>query len=155
MDTLQKRALRIRIMRIVGVLLVGVAVVSCSQPPTTPLTEEEFLKLLVEAARQGPVRFKQHTWPLLEKKMIIYCGRADEIRVEDTGAVVLITVEKTQAGEKIPWRLEGKTNSPDLARLHQPGEPLCMTGTIESFTERLDQYWGYVKMVSLEKPPAS
>ncbi len=32
---------------------------------------------------------------------------------------------------------------------------VSMTGIIESFMERRDQYWGYVKMVSLEKPPAS
>ncbi len=141
-------------MSIVGVLLVGVAVVGCSQSPAT-LSEEELLKLLVEAARQGPVQFKQHTWPLLEKKMITYCGRADEVRVLDTGSVVLMPVEKTYAGEKIPWLFEGKADSPDLARPHKPGEPLCMTGIIESFMERRDQYWGYVKMVSLEKPPAS
>lgn len=139
----------------VGILVLMLTVAACAQPPATPLTEEEFLKLLGEAARQGPVVFKRQTWPFLEKKMITYCGRADEVRVEDAGAVVLFTVEKTQAGEKIPWRLEGKTNSPDLARQHHPGEPLCMTGTIESFTERLDQYWGSVRMVSLEKSPAS
>lgn len=135
--------------------MMRMTVAACAQPPATPLTEEEFLKLLGEAARQGPVVFKQETWPLLEKKMITYCGRTDEVRVEDTGAVVLITVEKTEAGKKVPWRLEGKTNSPDLARQHQPGELLCMTGMIESFSERLDQYWGSVKIVSLAKQPAS
>lgn len=140
---------------VVGTFAMIMTVTACSQAPVAPLTEEQLLKLLVEAGRQGPVVFRNETWPLLEKKMITYCGRTDEIRVEDTGAIVLLTVEKTQDGKKVPWRLEGKTSSPDLARRHQPGEPLCMTGTIENFTERLDQYWGSVKIVSLEKPPVS
>ena len=67
---------------------------------------------------------------------------------------MLIPVEKTYEGEKLPWILEGRTASPDMARPYKPGETLCMTGTLESFIEARDQYWGYVKLVSLEKAPA-
>jgi hypothetical protein len=126
---------------------------SCSSPP--PLPEEELLRLLGEIPRLGEHQFRQNIWPRLEKKTITYCGRAEEVKVLDTGSVVRMPVEKTYAGEKLPWSLEGKTGSPEVARPYKPGETLCMTGTLENFMEIRDRYWGSVKLVSLAKAPAS
>jgi hypothetical protein len=152
MVTRQHRAGRLKRVGVVSVL-VGMLSGGCSSPP--PLREEELLKLLGEMQRVGEHQFRQHIWPRLEKKTITYCGRADEVKVLDTGSVVLIPVEKTYAGEKLPWLLEGKTVSPDVVRPYKPGETLCMTGTLENFMEIRDRYWGSVKLVSLEKAPAS
>lgn len=39
--------------------------------------------------------------------------------------------------------------------MHTAGEAVCMTGVSESFMERDNVYWGYVKIVSLEKSVTS
>jgi hypothetical protein len=141
--------------------LAGVGIVSvlwgllsggCSSPP---LPEEELLRRLVEIARVGEHQFRQNVWPQLEKKAITYCGRAEEVKVLDTGSVVRMPVEKTYAGEKLPWLLEGKAASPAVAQPYKSGETLCMTGTLESFLEVRDRYLGSVKLESLAKVPAS
>ena len=87
--------------------------------------------------------------------MITYCGQLDEIRVLDTGSLVLIKVDKAYAGSKLPWSLEGKTSALDVTRPYKPGEPICMTGILEGFTEQTNGYWGHVKVMSLEKPATS
>ena len=145
-------------MRIIGKVsfLVGMVIMGCSKSPAA-LSEEEFLKILGEAVRHAPYQFKERDWPLLEKKMITYCGQLDEVRAMDAGSSVVIKVEKTYAGEKLPWSLEGKTNSPDLARSHKTGDSVCITGILESYALHAmgEEYWGYVKVLSWEKPVAS
>ena len=79
----QQRAGRLKRVGIVSALL-GILSGGCSSPP--PLREEELLKLLVEVARVGLHQFQQNTWPLLEKKTITYCGRADEVKVPPKSA---------------------------------------------------------------------
>jgi len=64
-------------------------------------------------------------------------------------------VDKQYAGEQLPWTLEGKSKSPDLARSYKPGDAVCMTGTLESYTERNSSYRGNVQIVSVEKSTAS
>ena len=154
MVNVQKRAMIRRTARIVGVLLVGMAIGGCSKSPAV-VSEEELLKTLAEAARIGPLKFRQQTWPLLKNKMITYCGQLDEVLVVDTGSLVLIKVDKSYAGSKLPWLLEGKTSSPDVARSYKPGESICMTGILEGFTEHTNGYWGQVKVTSLKKPATS
>ncbi len=155
MLNVQKREMIRRIARIVGVLLVGMAMGGCSKSPAV-LSEEELLKILAEATRIGPLNFRQQAWPRLENKMITYCGQVDEVRGLDAGSLILIKVDKAYAGSKLPWSLEGKTSSPDDARSHQPGEPICMTGILEGFTDNgINGYWGHVKVTSLEKPAPS
>jgi hypothetical protein len=148
MEILRKRVLGLS--SIVGMLFASVVVVGCAKAPEV-VSEEELLKLLVEAKRVGPFQFQRQAWPLLEKKMITYCGQLDEVRVVGDNSVLLIKVDKTYAGEKLPWSLEGKTDSPDLAQSYKTGDPICMTGTIESYTERHNEYRGYVKIVSVGK----
>ena len=65
MMNVQKREMSRRIARIVGVLLVGIVIGGCSKSPTV-LSEEELLKTLAEAARIGPLNFRQQVWPRLE-----------------------------------------------------------------------------------------
>ena len=154
MLNVQKREMIRRIARIVGVLLVGMAMGGCSKSPAV-LSEEELLKILAEAARIGPLNFRQQAWPLLENKRITYCGQLDEVRVVDAGFLVLIKMDKAYTGSKLPWFLEGKTSSPDVARSYKPGEPICMTGILEGFTEQTNGHWGHVKVMSLEKPATS
>jgi len=67
-----------------------------------------------------------------------------------------VKVDKLSGGEKLPWSLEGKSASPDVAHSYKSGEPLCMTGTIEGFTQVQENvYWGYVKILSLSKSTTS
>jgi len=119
------------------------------------LSEEELLKILVEAKRVGPYQFERQAWPLLKNKMITYCDQIDDVKTAGTDSLLILKVNKRYAGEKLPWLLEGKTAAPDAARLPKPGETICMTGTIESYTERNNSYWGHVKVVSVEKSAAS
>lgn len=44
------------------------------------------------------------------------------------------------------------SETPSIAQMHTAGEPVCLTGVSESFMERNNVYWGYVKIVSVEKP---
>jgi hypothetical protein len=133
--------------------LAAMMLAGCSPP--LPVSQEELVKLLAEVVPQGSYQFQQNTWPLLKNKTITYCGRADEVRVLETGSVVLIPVEQAPTGEKLPWLLEGKATSPDLARPHKPGEQLCITGVLEHYNEVRDRYWGQVKLGSVEKAPTS
>ncbi len=132
-----------------SVLLVGMMLGSCSK---APLSEEELLKLLAEAARIGPFQFKQQTWPLIENKKIVYCGPIDEVREVGSTSLVLLKVEKTVAGVQLPWELETKTPSPDFAQSHKTGDPICIKGNFESYMERDNKYRGYINVSSLEKP---
>ena len=54
--------------------------------------------------------------------------------------------------------MEGKSDSPELAREYKVGDAICMTGIFESYI--VVQYYkppyrGTVKLASWEKPPAS
>jgi hypothetical protein len=75
--------------------------------------------------------------------------------VVGSNSVLLIRVDKEYAGEKLPWSLEGKSDSPHLGQTHKAGEAVCMTGVIESFMERDGVYWGYVTITLVEKPAIS
>jgi hypothetical protein len=151
MGILRKRVLGLS--SIVGVLLASAVVVGCAKAPEV-LNEEELFKLLVVAAQQGPLNFREKAWPLLEKKMITYCGQLDEVRVVSDSSFLLVKVDKTYAGEKLPWSLEGKADSPDLSQSYKTGDSICMTGIIGGYTERENQYRGYVQIVSVEKSAA-
>jgi hypothetical protein len=144
-------------MRIVGIvsLLVGIAIMGCSKSPAG-LNEQEFLEIMGKAAR-APHRFKEQDWPLLKNRTITYCGRIYNVSAMDYGSSVLLKLEKTHTGERIPWTLEGKTDSADFARSHKPEDPVCLTGIFESYQVRPDsgEFWGYVKLVSWEKSTAS
>ena len=139
--------------KFVTVLFLSVAVVSCSHAPTT-LSEEELLKVLVEVNHVGPLNFQRDVWPSLKNKTITYCGQLDEVKTTGTDTLLLVKVDKPSGGEKLPWSLEGKSASPDAAHSYKPAEPLCMTGTIESFAQvQEDVYRGYVKILSMSKSP--
>jgi hypothetical protein len=135
--------------------LLGMAIMACSKPPPPPLSEEEFVKILGEAARRPPYQFKEQDWPLLENRTITYCGQVYQASVLDYGSSVLIKVEKTYAGAKIPWTLEGKTVSADFAHSLKSGDPVCITGVIGGYLLQSDEYWGLVEVQSWEKPAAS
>ena len=135
-------------------LLLGLLSISCSKAPTT-FSEEELLKVLAEVNRVGPLNFRQQVWPLLEKKTITYCGPLRDSKVVGMESVLLFEVDKTYTGEKLPWLLEGKSASPDLAPSHKVGEAVCMTGIIEGFMFHEPSYWGYVKIQSVEKQRTS
>lgn len=132
------------------ILVVAFTLIGCAQTSKV-LSEEELLKILVEANHKGPYQFQLQVWPALEKKTIRYCGSLDESKVVGPSSVLLIKVDKEYAGEKLPWSLEGKSDSPSVAQTHAVGESVCMTGVIESFMERDNVYWGYMKIVSVEK----
>ena len=145
-------------MRIVAIvsLLVGMVIVGCSKSPAE-LSEQEFLEIMGKAARRPPHRFKEQDWPLLKNRTITYCGRIYDVSAMDYGSSVLIKLEKTHTGERIPWTLEGKTDSADFARSHKPGDPVCLTGIFESYQVKpySGEFWGYVKVVSWAKPTIS
>jgi hypothetical protein len=143
----------LRVMSLVSVLLASVAVVGCSKAPA--LSEEELLKNLLEAKHRGPFQFQRQVWPLLENKRITYCGQLYDVKSAGTESLLTVNVDKEYAGEKLPWSLEGKSASPDPARSYKPGDAICMTGTLESYTERNSSYRGNVKIVSVEKSAAS
>jgi hypothetical protein len=134
-------------------LLFGLLIAGCSKAPT--LSQEELLKVLAEVNRVGPLNFQQKVWPLLEKKTITYCGPLEASKVAGTESVLLFKVDKTSTGEKLPWLLEAKSASPDLASLHKAGESVCMTGSIDGYMFHDPSYWGYVKIQSVDKPRAS
>ncbi len=133
-----------------GVLAAVCTLIGCGQT-STALSEDELLKILLEAKHRGPYQFQLQVWPTLEKKTLRYCGPISESKVLGTGSVLSLRVEKTYAGETLPWSLEGKSDSPAFAQAHAAGEAVCMTGVIEGFMERDNVYWGYVKIASIEK----
>jgi len=137
-------------------VLVAVLIVSCSpSPPPAALSEEELLKGLAEMEQHGPFQFKEKTWPLLVGKTVTYCGTIAEAAGTDTNSSVTLNVEKTHAGQAIPWSLEGKSDSPELAREYKVGDAICLTGIFESYVTvqyYKPPYRGVVKLVSWEKP---
>jgi hypothetical protein len=146
-------ALLALLVKFATVVFPSVAVVSCSP---APLSEEELLQVLVKVNHVGPLNFRRDVWPSLENKTITYCGQLAEVKPAGTGTLLLMKVDKPSGGEKLPWSLEGKSASPDVARSYKPGEPLCMTGTIEGFSQVQENvYWGYVKILSMSKPTTS
>jgi hypothetical protein len=149
----RKRRGDMKVIVIVGLLL-GSLLISCSKKPTT-LSEEEFIKVLAEVNQVGPLNFRRDVWPLLQKKTITYCGPLQESKVAGTESVLSFEVNKTYAEKKLPWLLEGRSTSPDLAPSYKAGEVVCMTGPIEGFTYHNPSYWGYVKIQSMEKPRTS
>jgi hypothetical protein len=154
MENIRTSSMTLSVLHIVGVLLTSMAVGGCSKPPPA-LSEEELLRLLAAAKREGPYQFQRQTWPRLEKKTIRYCGSLDESKVVGANSVLLLKVDKEYAGEKLPWSLEGKSDSPAVAQTHTAGEAVCLTGVLESFMERNNMYWGYVTIVSVEKSATS
>ena len=154
MSMLRRGVLPLKVMRLVSVLLVSVAVAGCAKAPAA-MSEEELLKNLLEAKHVGPFQFQRKVWPLLEKKRITYCGPLYDVKGTDTESLLVLNVDKQYAGEQLPWTLEGKSKSPDLARSYKPGDAVCMTGTLESYTERNSSYRGNVQIVSVEKSTAS
>jgi hypothetical protein len=154
MGTWRGRVLPLRVLSLVSVLLAGLAVAGCSKAPAG-MSEEELLKNLLEAKHVGPFQFQRKVWPLLEKKRITYCGPLYDVKSAGTESLLVLNVDKQYAGEQLPWSLEGKSESPDLARSYKPGDAVCMTGTMESYTERNSSYRGNVKIASVEKSAAS
>ena len=156
MDACQRgnrQSLLTLLVKFVVVLFLSVAVVSCSQ---APLSEEELLKVLVKVNHVGPLNFRRDVWPSLKDKTITYCGQLAEAKIAGTDTLLLMKVDKPSGGEKLPWSLEGKSASSDVARSYKPGEPLCMTGTIEGFSQVQENvYRGYVKILSMSKPTTS
>lgn len=139
-------------------ILVGLLLVSCASPPPAALSEEELLKGLAEMEQHGPFQFKEKSWPLLVDKTITYCGPIAEVEGTDASSSVTLKVEKTYAGEALPWSLMGKSDSPELARAYKVGDSICMTGIFEGYV--VVQYYkppyrGTVKLVSWEKPATS
>lgn len=136
-------------------VLVAVLLMSCSP---APLSEEELLQGLVEMEQHGPYQFKAQTWPRLVDKTITYCGTITEVDATDAGSRVTLNLEKTPAGEDLSWSLEGKSDSPALAREYAVGDPICLTGIFESYVavEYYEPpYRGTVKLTSWEKPVAT
>ena len=155
MDAYRRRGYKPQIMKLAPLVFLSVVVTGCSQAPTA-LSEEELLKVLVKVNHVGPLNFRRDVWPSLKDKAITYCGQLDEVKTAGTDTLLLVKVDKTSGGEKLPWSLEGKSASPDVARSYKPGEPLCMTGTIEGFTQvKENVYWGYVKILSMSKSSTS
>lgn len=139
-------------------VFVSLLLVSCSPPSPAALSEEELLKGLAEMVQHGPFQFKEKTWPLLVDKTITYCGTIAEVKGTDADSSVTLNVEKTHAGEAIPWSLEGKSDAPELAREYKVGDAICMTGIFESYVTvqyYKPPYRGTVKLVSWEKPVTS
>jgi hypothetical protein len=138
--------------------LVSLLLVSCSPSPPAALSEEKLLEGLAEMVQHGPFQFKEKTWPLLVDKTVTYCGTIAEVEGTDADSSVTLNVEKTHAGEAVPWSLEGKSNSPELAREYKVGDAICMTGIFESYVTvqyYKPPYRGTVKLASWEKPATS
>ena len=154
MDAYQRRGDKVQIMKLAPIVFLSAVVISCSQPHA--LSEEELLKTLVKVNHVGPLNFRRDVWPSLEEKTITYCGQLQEINTTDAHTRLLVKVDKLSGGETLPWFLEGKSASPDVAGSYKPGEPFCMTGIIEGFTQvRENVYYGYVKILSLAKSTGS
>ncbi len=155
MDVSRRRDHKPPIGRLILLVFLSVVGQSCSRAPTA-LSEEEFLKVLVKVNHVGPLNFRRDVWPSLKDTTITYCGQLEEVKTEDTDTLLVVRVDKTSGGEKLPWSLEGRSSSPDDARSYQPGEPLCMTGTITGFSQVQENvYRGYVKIVSVSKSSTS
>lgn len=155
MDACQRKGGKPRVVKLALIVFLSAVVVSCSQAPTA-LSEEELLKVLVKVNYVGPLNFRRDVWPSLKDKTITYCGQLDEVNTTGSDTLLLMKVDKPSGGEKLPWSLEGKSASLDVAPSYKPGEPLCMTGTIEGFTQvRENVYRGHVKILSMSKSTTS
>ena len=155
MDAYRRKGYKPQIVKLAPLVFLSAVVISCSQAPTA-LSEEELLKVLVKVNHVGPLNFRRDVWPSLKDKTITYCGQLDEVKTADTDTLLLVKIDKPSGGEKLPWSLEGKSTSPDVARSYKPGEPLCLTGIIEGFTQvKENVYWGYVKILSMSKSSTS
>jgi hypothetical protein len=120
------------------------------------MTEEELLKVLVQVNHVGPLNFRRDVWPTLKNKTITYCGRLQEVKTMEGNTLLLMEIDKQSGGENLPWSLEGKSASPDVAGSYKPGDPLCMTGIIEGFTQvQGNAYRGHVKILSLANTVAT
>lgn len=143
-----------QIMKLITVVFLSVVGVSCSRAPT--VNEEELLKVLAQVKQVGPLNFRRDIWPTLKDKTITYCGQLQEVKTMEGNTLLLVKIDKQSGGENLPWSLEGKSASPDVARSYKPGDPLCMTGIIEGFTQVQENvYWGHVKILSLANSGAT
>ena len=139
------------IIKLSVIFLLSVGMLSCSRSPT--VNEEELLKILVQVNHVGPLNFRRDVWPTLKDKTITYCGQLQEVKTSEANTLLLMKVDKQSEGETLPWSLEGKSSSPGVASTHKSGDPLCMTGVIEGFTQIQEGvYRGHVKILSLAKP---
>ena len=137
--------------KLAAVVFLSTVAVCCSQSPT--VSEEELLKVLVQVNHVGPLNFRRDVWPTLKDKTITYCGQLQETKTSETNTLLLVNVDKQSGGESLPWSLEGKSSSPEVASSYKSGDPLCMTGVIEGFTQVQEGvYRGHVKILSLAKP---
>jgi hypothetical protein len=141
----------VSILKLPVIFLLSVGMLSCSQSST--VNEEELLKILVQVNQVGPLNFRRDVWPTLKDKTITYCGQIQEAKTSEANTILLMKVDKQSVGESLPWSLEGKSSAPEVASSYKPGDPLCMTGVIEGFTQVQEGvYWGHVKILSLAKP---
>lgn len=155
MAAYQRRGYKLQIVKLAPLVFLSVASLRCSQAPPA-LSEEELLKVLVKVNHVGPLNFRRDVWPSLKDKTITYCGQLDEVNTAGTDTLLVVKVDKPSGGEKLPWSLEGKSASPDVASSYKSGEPLCMTGIIEGFTQVKENiYRGYVKILSMSKSTTS
>ena len=151
MNTYQRRSQTLQIVNLITALFLSTMIVSCSQAPTA-LSEEELLKVLVQVNHVGPLNFRRDVWPSLKDKIITYCGQLQEVKTMDAHTLLLVKVDKQSGGENLPWSLEGKSASPEVAGAYKPGDPLCMTGVIGGFTQVQENvYRGHVNISSLAK----
>ncbi len=120
------------------------------------MSEEDLLKVLVQVNHVGPLNFRRDVWPSLKDKTITYCGQLQEVKTLEAQTSLLVKVDKQSGGENLPWSLEGKSTSPAVVASYKPGDPLCMTGILESFAEVQEHtYRGYVQIASLANAAAT
>ena len=149
-----RRCRTLQLVKLATALFLSVVVVNCSRAPT--LTEEELLKVLVQVNHVGPLNFRRDVWPTLKNKTITYCGRLQEVKTMEGNTLLLMEIDKQSGGENLPWSLEGKSASPDVAGSYKSGDPLCMTGIIEGFSQVQENvYRGHVKVLSLANTVAT
>ena len=151
MNAYRRRSQTPQIVKLITALFLSTVVVSCSRAPTA-LSEEELLKVLVQVNHVGPLNFRRDVWPTLKDKTITYCGQLQEAKTSEANTLLLMKVDKQSGGENLPWSLEGKSSSPEVTSSYKPGDPLCMTGVIEGFTQVQEGvYRGHVNISSLAK----
>ena len=155
MDAYRRRSQTPQIVKLIAALFLSAVTVGCSHEPTA-LSEEDLLKVLVKVNQVGPLNFRREVWPTLEKKTITYCGQLEQIKTMDGQTLLRVKVDKAPGGEKLPWLLEGKSASANVTTSYKPGDPLCMTGTLDSFAEEQQNvYCGYVSILSLAASAAT
>ena len=142
------------IRKLATIVLLNVAMISCSNSPT--MSEEELLSTLVKVNHVGPLNFRRDVWPSLQGKTITYCGSLQEVTKTGAQTALLMNVDKQSGGEILPWSLEGKSASPEVVGSYKPGDSLCMEGTLDGFSEVQEHsYRGYVQIASLAKSVAT